>query len=70
MGLINAAFAPFILLYLMMYSFFRYFEVHPLLFTQKVHILTLLPDPGVPQEPVVDRLTTVHAARAVEVPRV
>ncbi|KAL8292241.1 hypothetical protein RQP46_001707 [Phenoliferia psychrophenolica] len=26
MGLINAAFAPFILLYLMMYSFFRYFE--------------------------------------------
>ncbi|KAM0748760.1 APG9-domain-containing protein [Meredithblackwellia eburnea MCA 4105] len=26
MGLINAVFAPFILLYLMMYSFFRYFE--------------------------------------------
>lgn len=27
MGLINALFAPFIVLYLLMYSFFRYFEV-------------------------------------------
>lgn len=36
MGLINAAFAPFILLYLMMYSFFRYFEVRPLPLTQEV----------------------------------
>lgn len=27
MGLINAVFAPFIVLYLLMYSFFRYFEV-------------------------------------------
>lgn len=27
MGLINAVFAPFIVCYLLMYSFFRYFEV-------------------------------------------
>ena len=27
MALINAVFAPFIVLYLLMYSFFRYFEV-------------------------------------------
>jgi autophagy-related protein 9 len=33
MGLINAIFAPFIVLYLLMYSFFRYFEVSPLLYT-------------------------------------
>lgn len=34
MGVLNAIFAPFIVLYLVMYSFFRYFEVceeHPLL---------------------------------------
>jgi hypothetical protein len=32
MGILNAIFAPFIVLYLLMYSFFRYFEVsrfHP-----------------------------------------
>jgi len=28
MGILNAIFAPFIVLYLLMYSFFRYFEVH------------------------------------------
>lgn len=27
MGMLNAIFAPFIVLYLLMYSFFRYFEV-------------------------------------------
>ena len=27
MAVINAVFAPFIVLYLLMYSFFRYFEV-------------------------------------------
>lgn len=29
MGMLNAVFAPFIVLYLIMYSFFRYFEVRP-----------------------------------------
>ena len=28
MGILNAIFAPFIVVYLLMYSFFRYFEVH------------------------------------------
>lgn len=27
MAIVNALFAPFIVLYLLMYSFFRYFEV-------------------------------------------
>lgn len=27
MGFLNAIFAPFIIIYLLMYSFFRYFEV-------------------------------------------
>ena len=27
MGILNAIFAPFIVLYVLMYSFFRYFEV-------------------------------------------
>jgi autophagy-related protein 9 len=27
MGILNAIFAPFIVVYLLMYSFFRYFEV-------------------------------------------
>jgi Autophagy protein ATG9 len=27
MGILNAIFAPFIVLYFLMYSFFRYFEV-------------------------------------------
>jgi hypothetical protein len=30
MGILNAIFAPFIVLYLLMYSFFRYFEVWPI----------------------------------------
>ena len=30
MGVINAIFAPFIILYLVMYSFFRYFEASSL----------------------------------------
>ena len=29
MGVLNAIFAPFIVIYLLMYSFFRYFEVSP-----------------------------------------
>lgn len=32
MGILNAIFAPFIVLYSIMYSFFRYFEVHIQLF--------------------------------------
>jgi hypothetical protein len=29
MGVLNAIFAPFIVIYLLIYSFFRYFEVGP-----------------------------------------
>ena len=32
MGMLNAVFAPFIVLYLLMYSFFRYFEVRSKLY--------------------------------------
>ncbi len=37
MGMLNAIFAPFIVLYLLLYSFFRYFEVR---FDAFVHVFT------------------------------
>jgi autophagy-related protein 9 len=37
MGMLNAVFAPFIVLYLLMYSFFRYFEVR-LLFSLLLYL--------------------------------
>lgn len=49
MGCINAVFAPFIILYLLFYSFFRYFEVSRcvsrmtgLLFLIKLNMLAIL----------------------------
>ena len=40
MGILNAIFAPFIVLYLLMYSFFRYFEVCISLIYVIVHLVT------------------------------
>ena len=42
MGILNAIFAPFIVLYLIMYSFFRYFEVRRIIPTPVFIILTSL----------------------------
>lgn len=73
---VNALFAPFIVLYLLMYSFFRYFEVRP---SHSASSSAILSDTsysaspavlGVPQEPFLNRWTDVHALRQVEVPRV
>lgn len=36
MGILNAIFAPFIILYLLIYSFFRYFEVRSILLNKKL----------------------------------
>lgn len=69
MGIINALFAPFIVLYLLLYSFFRYFEVRPsppLFFHRLSGVLILGVDVGVPQEPVFRRRTDVHPARPVD----
>ena len=59
MGILNAIFAPFIVLYLLMYSFFRYFEVclfdasivdiiDILVFRSTIRILHLLEDVVIP----------------------
>lgn len=42
MGVLNALFAPFIVLYLLMYSFFRYFEVRQGRYIAKGSLLTKL----------------------------
>jgi hypothetical protein len=72
MGILNAIFAPFIVLYLVMYSFFRYFEVgdrHACLFlcSSQNNIVACL---GISQESFKYEWSTVYAIRAVEVPRV
>ena len=77
MAIVNAIFAPFIVLYLLMYSFFRYFEVSsfsspdltPLAgVTEPIPSMTCCA--GIPQEPVFDWRADVYAVREVEVPRV
>jgi hypothetical protein len=64
MGILNAIFAPFIILYLLMYSFFRYFEVREILDTDDLFSLLVK---GVPQEPVEHERTALYSIRAVEV---
>lgn len=69
MGILNAAFAPFIVLYLVMYSFFRYFEVSldsvPCLDSCQYARST-----GVSQEPISHRKPRLHAVCKMEVSRV
>ena len=69
MGILNAIFAPFIVLYLLMYSFFRYFDVSLLsIFSLRIrtsHLLT-----GIPQKPFFHRWQTVHSLCSVEIQRV
>jgi hypothetical protein len=67
MGILNAIFAPFIVVYLLMYSFFRYFEVR--VFSCRRWVI-LTPNAGVVQEPVCDQRTRIHALRQLEVPRI
>ena len=68
MGALNAIFAPFIVVYLLMYSFFRYFEVS--LIICAVRHRTQFGILGIPQQPFEHRRSVVHAVRPVEVPRV
>lgn len=72
MGLINAVFAPFIVLYLLMYSFFRYFEVRsfPAAFLLSLIFLTLPKKTGIPQKPLLNRFTTIHPFSPLAIPRV
>lgn len=73
MGILNAIFAPFIVLYLLMYSFFRYFEVCLELYVLHFSADFLLPSLspiGVSQEPVEYKRETLYPLRPMEVPRV
>jgi len=64
MGILNAIFAPFIVVYLLMYSFFRYFEVW-------LSLLVIwqfsLQRTGVLQEPVFNQRSRIHPLCTVEV---
>ena len=64
MGVLNAVFAPFIVVYLLVYSFFRYFEVGS--WPQNLQNLQA----GVSQEPVLHRQQAVYPICAMEVPRI
>ena len=68
MGILNAIFAPFIVLYLLMYSFFRYFEVC-LFYTSVVDITDIL-HLGVPQESFIYWRTSLYSIRSMEIPRI
>lgn len=65
MGILNAIFAPLIVSYFLMYSFFRYFEVGATSSGAVISMLTRLI--AIPQRPVVDRRQAVHTVRSVEV---
>jgi Autophagy protein ATG9 len=64
MGMLNFIFAPFIVLYLIMYSFFRYFEACISLPTCTfiTHFIT-----GIPQQSFINRGTPLYQIRQVEV---
>lgn len=65
MGILNAIFAPFIVVYLLMYSFFRYFEVRPFLLMMWLFSMGRT---GILQEPVCNQRSRLHPLCAVEVP--
>lgn len=69
MGILNAIFAPFIVLYLIMYSFFRYFEVSILYVFFRGHIDGLV-HIGISQRPFIHWWTEIYVIRQVEVPRI
>lgn len=67
MGILNAIFAPFIFLYMIMYSFFRYFEVRHSCFNCDVVAQHFA---GIPQKSVINRWSALHTLCAMEVSRV
>jgi len=67
MGILNAVFAPFIILYLLMYSFFRYFEVsRPCSCDFRPRFL-MPPLAGVPQESISYWIPSIHTLRSLEI---
>lgn len=73
MGCLNLMFSPFIVFYLLIYSFFRYFEVcHTLAWSQQFKLCgdVGLINIGISQEPFIHWWKTVHALRPMEVPGV
>lgn len=70
MGILNAIFAPFIVIYILMYSFFRYFEVSPRCLLWSILVADLARLIGISQEPLINRVQTVHLVRQVALPRI
>jgi hypothetical protein len=71
MGILNAIFAPFIVLYLLMYSFFRYFDVgRSLLPCLPAELIYSTAYTGISQEPKLYRWPAIHPPRPMEIPRV
>lgn len=67
-GLVNAVFAPFIVVYLLMHSFFRYFEVRPLCLVSRFGCAAYgLMCVGISQEPILNRKSPVHAVCEMDV---
>lgn len=68
MGILNAIFAPFIVLYVLMYSFFRYFEVGDMFKNDgnKVQLFFLY-SAAISQGPIDHRRSTIHLLRQLEV---
>jgi hypothetical protein len=64
MGILNVIFAPFIIVYLLMYSFFRYFEVIQCFSSIELTFA------GIPQKPIVNWRASIYAVCPVEVSRV
>ena len=68
MGILNAVFAPFIILYLLMYSFFRYFEVSWPYSTDSQPGSLMQPNAGISQESLSYRIASVHTLCTLEIP--
>ena len=68
-GVVNAVFAPLIVGYLLMHSFFRYFEVRLDFFVQSCYLLGDV-GVGISQEPILNRKSAVHTICEMDVSRV
>lgn len=68
MGILNAIFAPFIVLYFLMYSFFRYFEVNTVFLSSTLDVADTAV--AISQRPIVHWESAVHSMCSMEVPRI
>lgn len=66
MGILNAIFAPLVVLYFLMYSFFKYFEVRASVvsLSMPIHIPELA---AIPQRPVHHWRSAIYPLRPMEI---